>query len=154
MFSNLLQLEQCKIMFKVIFDIIAHWYEMWNTILITISFSTGMNMICALMIIISKYNGIKCRCNLLPWTVVFKVISDITAHWYDFWNTIVIVINLCKARKMICALMFVISNHWEIKCLSNLIQLKPCSVIYKVTSDIITKTFNFSMITYDKHQCA
>ena len=43
--------------------------------------------------------------------VMFKVISDIMAHWYDLWNTIVIAINFCNAKKMICALMFIISNH-------------------------------------------
>ena len=37
---------------------------------------------------------------------------------------------------MICALMFIISNHHEIKSLSNLLQLEPCNVMFKVVSDI------------------
>ena len=51
---------------------------------------------------------------------MFKVISDIMPHWYDLWNTIVIAINFCNAKKMICALMFIINNHYRIKCASNL----------------------------------
>ena len=63
---------------------------------------------------------------------MFKVISDIMAHWYDLWNTIVIAINFCNGKKMICALMFIISNHYGIKCLSNLLQLEACNVMFKV----------------------
>ena len=86
--SNLLQLEQCNVIFKVISDIMAHWYEMWNTIVIAISFCTGKKMICALMFIISNHYGIKCLSNLLqlePCNDMFKVISDIIPHWYDLW---------------------------------------------------------------------
>ena len=63
---------------------------------------------------------------------MFKVISDIMAHWYDLWNTIVIAINFCNAKKMICALMFILSNHYGIKCLSNLLQLEPCNVMFNL----------------------
>ena len=87
---------------------------MRNTIDIVICFCTGKKMICALMFIISNHYGISCLCNLLqlePCNVMFKVISDIMAHWYDMWNSIVIAINFCNAKKMICALMFIISNH-------------------------------------------
>ena len=80
-------------MFKVISDIMAHWYEMWNTIHIAIHFYNGNKMICALMYIISYHHRIKYLCNLLqlkPSNVMFKVISDIMEHSYDLWNTIVI----------------------------------------------------------------
>ena len=52
---------------------------------------------------------------------MFKVISDNIAHWYEMLNTIVIVINFCNGKKMICAMMFIISNDYGIKCLSNLL---------------------------------
>ena len=35
--------------------------------------------------------------------------------------------NLRYAWKMNCALMFIISNHYGIKCLSNLLQSEPCN---------------------------
>ena len=38
---------------------------------------------------------------------------------------------------MICALMFVISNHCGIKCLIILLQLEPCNVMFKVISEIM-----------------
>ena len=41
------------------------------------------------------------------------------AHCYYMWNIIVIAINFCNAKKIICALMFIISNHDGIKCISN-----------------------------------
>ena len=137
---NLLQLEPCNFKFKVISDIMEHWYDLWNTIVIAIHFCNAKNIICALMFIISNHYGIKCLSNLLqlePCNVMFKVISDIMAHWYDMWNSIDIAINFCKAKKMISALMFIISNHYGIKCLSNLQQLEPCNVIFKVISDIM-----------------
>ena len=43
---------------------------------------------------------------------------DGTLLWY-IWNTIVIANKLCNANKMICALMFIISNDYAIKCLCN-----------------------------------
>ena len=69
----------------------------------------------------SYHYGVKSLSNLLliePCIVMLKVISDIIAHWYDMWNTIVIAFNFCNAKKMICAL---ISNHYGIKCFSNLL---------------------------------
>ena len=113
---------------------------MWNTIVIANSFFTGKKMICALMLIISIHYGIKSLSNLLQLercNVMFKVISDIIAHCYDFWNTIVIAINFCNAKKMICALIFIISNHYGIKCLSNRLQLENCNFMCKVISDIM-----------------
>ena len=47
----------------------------------------------------------------------------------------VLVINLCTAMKINCALMFIISNHGR-KCLSNLLQLEPCNDMFKLISDI------------------
>ena len=98
----------------------AHWYDMWNTIVIAINFCNAKKMICALMFIISNHYGIKCLSNLQqlePCNVMFKVISDMWAHWYHLWNTIVIVINFCKGKKMFCALMFIKRNHYGIKVL-------------------------------------
>ena len=65
---------------------------------------------------------------------MFKVISDIMAHWYDMWNTIVIAINFCNAKKMICELVFIISNQYGRKCLSNQLQLEQCNVKFTVIS--------------------
>ena len=143
--TNLLQLEPCKVMFKVISDIMAHWYDLWNTIVIAINFCNAKKMICALMFIISNHYGISCLCNLLqlePCNVMFKVISDIMEHWYDLWNTIVIAIHFCNAKNIICALMFIISNHYGIKCLSNLLQLESWSVVLKVISDIMAHWYD------------
>ena len=92
------------------------------------------------MLIISIHYGIKSLSNLLQLercNVMFKVISDIIAHCYDFWNTIVIAINFCNAKKMICALIFIISNHYGIKCLSNLLQLEKCNLMCKAISDLM-----------------
>ena len=36
--SNLLQLEPCDVILKVISDIMGHWYDLWNTIVIEINF--------------------------------------------------------------------------------------------------------------------
>ena len=47
---------------------------------------------------------------------MFKVISDIMAHCYDMWNTIITEINFWNAMKMNCALMLIISNRYGIKC--------------------------------------
>ena len=71
----------------------------WNVFVIGISFCTGKEMISALMFIISNHNGIECFRNLLqlePSNVVFKVIYDVMAHWYDLWNSIVIAIIFFK----------------------------------------------------------
>ena len=91
-------------------------------------------MICVCMFIISNHE-IKYLSNLLqlePCDGMFKVISDIMPHWYDLRNRIVIAIHICNAKKMIYALMFIISCLRAIKYLSNLLQLEPCNVIFKV----------------------
>ena len=36
---------------------------------------------------------------------------------------------------MIYALMFIIGNHYGMKCLSNLLQLEPCDVMFNVIPD-------------------
>ena len=38
---------------------------------------------------------------------------------------------------MICALMFIISNHIGTKCLSILLQLETCNVMFRVIYDIM-----------------
>ena len=68
---------------------------------------------------------------------MFQVISDIMVDWYDKRNTIVFAINLCNVYKMIRSLMIIISNHYGIKWISNLIQLEPCNVMFQVISDIM-----------------
>ena len=50
-------------------------------------------------------------------------------------NTIVIAINFFNGK--ICVLMFIISNHYIIICLSNVLQLEPCNVMFKVIYDIM-----------------
>ena len=112
----------------------AHWNDMWNIIVVAINFCNAKKMICALMLMISNHDGIKCISNLLqlePYNVMFEVISNIMAHWYDMWNIIDIAINFCNVKKIICALMFIISKIHGIKCLSNLLQLELCNVVFK-----------------------
>ena len=52
-------------MFEVISDIMAHWYEMINTIIITINFRNAINMNTAFMFFISNHYGRKCISILL-----------------------------------------------------------------------------------------
>ena len=88
-------------------------------------------MNCALMFITSNHYVIKYLCNVLQLErhiVMFKVISDIMAHWYDMWKSIVITIDFCNAKKMICSLMFIICNHYRTKCLTHPLQYKPCNL--------------------------
>ena len=73
---------------------------------------------------------------------MFKVISDLLANCYDVWNTIINEIIFCNAKKMNCALMFIISNHYGIKCVSNLLQLEPCNDMFKVISDIMEHCYD------------
>ena len=129
--SNLLQLELCNVMFNVISNIMAHWNDMWNIIVI------GKENDLCIDINDINHDGIKYISNLLPCNVMFKVISNIMAHWHDMWNIIVIAINFCNAKKMICALIFIISKLHGIKCLSNLLQLELCNVMLRVITDIM-----------------
>ena len=107
--SNLLQLEPCSDMFKVISDIMAHSYEMWN-IISAINFWIANKMDCAFLIIISNYYVTKCLCYQLQLdtcNVMFKVISDMLAHRYDMRNTFIIAIYFCNAKEINSALMFI-----------------------------------------------
>ena len=132
-------------MFKVISDRMVHWYDLWNTILIAINFCNAKKMISELMFIISNHDGINCLSNLLQlerYNVMFNVISDIMAHWYHIWNTIVIACYFCNAKKTIGALMFNISNLHGIKCLSKLLQVERCNVMFNVFSDIMAHWYH------------
>ena len=57
--SSLTQLEECNDMFKLISDILAEWYVMVNTfiITITINFYNAQKMNWALMLIMSNHCG-------------------------------------------------------------------------------------------------
>ena len=55
-----LQLEDSSDKFKVISDKMTHWYEIMNTIIITINFSNAMRMNCAFMFLINNHHGRKC----------------------------------------------------------------------------------------------
>ena len=71
-------------MFKVISDIMAHRYDLWNSILIAINLCSAKKLISALLF--TNNYAIKWLRNPLllePWNVMFKVISDIMAHWYN-----------------------------------------------------------------------
>ena len=128
----------------MISDIMAHSVMICEikTFVIEIYFFNVYKMICALMLIRISHYGIKCLRNLILHEPCLVMISDIIPHLYDMWNTIVISINFCNAKKMICALMFIISNHYGIKCLSNLLQLEPCNVMFKVISDIMAQWYD------------
>ena len=90
------------------------------------------------MFIRSNHYGIKFLSNPLqlePCNVIFKVISLIMSRWYEKWNTIVIAINFCNAKKQVHWL--IISSHYERKCRSTPLQLDPYNVMVKVISDIM-----------------
>ena len=58
---------------------------------------------------------------------MFEVISDMMAHCYDcymHWS-------LQYAKKMNCALMFIIGNHYGRKWVSDLLQSEPCKICLK-----------------------
>ena len=115
---------------------------------IAMKFRNAKKMNCALMLNISNYNGIKSCSNTLqlePCNVMLKVISDIMEHWYVLWNSIVIAINLCNGKKMICALMLIIkNNHNEIKCISNPLLLEPCNVLFNIISGTLVCYVKFN----------
>ena len=69
---------------------------------------------------------------------MFKVISDIKAHWYEMINTLIIRIICCNAKKMNCPFMFSISNHYGKNCHTILLHLEPSSDMLKVISDQMT----------------
>ena len=57
-------------------------------------------------------------------------------------STIVIAINFCNAMKMISALMFIISNHYERECRSTPLGLEPYNVMVEVISDIMAHWYD------------
>ena len=79
---------------------------------------------------------------------MFKVISDIMAHRYDIWNTIVFSINTCKQIEL-CNHVY---HHW-IKWLTNLLPVEPCSGMYKVISDIMAHCYHMWIIIVIAMQC-
>ena len=113
--SNLLQLEPCSVMLKVISDIMVHWYVMWNTIIIPINFKENELFIDVYHLL---WNKMSYLLQLELHHGMFKVICDKMAHWYVMWNTIIIAINFCYAKN--CSLMLIMINHYGRKCLSNI----------------------------------
>ena len=63
---------------------------------------------------------------------MFKVISDMMAHWNIMLNTIIFAFNFCNGKKMNCALMFIISNNYGRKCLTNLFHFEPSNFMFEV----------------------
>ena len=57
--SILIQLEPCNDMFEVTSGIMAIWYELIKTFLITINFCNAKKMNCVLMFIIHNHYGRK-----------------------------------------------------------------------------------------------
>ena len=47
---------------------------------------------------------------------------------------------------MICALRFIIRSHYGIKCRSNVLQVEPCNLMFKVISDIIAHRYDLSIV--------
>ena len=88
-------------MFKVISDIMTHWYELMMKFIITINFCNTMKMNCALMFMISNHYGTNCLSNLLlqlsPCNDMIKVISDKMAHWYEMIKHL---LSQCKENKL------------------------------------------------------
>ena len=84
--SNLLQIEPCNDSFVVNCDFMEHCFEMIKTLIINKFLQCKENELKFLMIIISNHYGRKCLINLLqlePCNDIFKVISDIMAHWFE-----------------------------------------------------------------------
>ena len=67
---------------------------------------------------------------------MINVINDIMAHWYElintFINTLLITINFCNLKKMYCALIFIISNHYGRKH-----DTEACNDMINVINDIM-----------------
>ena len=75
--------------------------------------------------------------HLKRYSVMYNVISDIKAHWYALFNTMKFTFNFCNAIETNCALMFIINNHIGRKCLSNILHLERCNVMFDVISEIM-----------------
>ena len=113
----------------------AHCYDMRNTIVVAINFCNEKKINCALMYNINNHYGIKCLCNLLllePCNVVFKLFLT---QWHIGMICEILLLLQRRSEKMNCSLMFNISNYYGIKCNSNLLQIVPCNVMFKVICD-------------------
>ena len=67
------------------------------------------------MFIMGNHYGRKCLSVLIefePFDEMFKVISGVVVQFYHMINTSIIVMNFCNAKKINCALKFIISNHY------------------------------------------
>ena len=114
-----------------------------------INFCNAFKSNCALMFYIGNYNGRKCLNYLLhlePCNVMFIVISDMMAHWNIMLNTIIFEFNFCNGKKVICSLIFIISNRYGRKCLSNFVHLECCRVVFKVISDNFNAQMNCALM--------
>ena len=127
-----LQLERCTNMIKVISDIMAHWYDMWNIIIVAINFCNTKKINWTLMFIFSNHYGKKCLINLLqlePCNDMIEVISDI-------WH-IVMIYEILLSLQSIFAMQRKWIVHW---CLSLAkIMEENVSVIYY--SEIYVMTY-------------
>ena len=107
-------------MLKVISDIMAVWYLMVNAFIIAIYFYNS-----EFFFDVNHKQSITVLSSFIQfesWNDVFKVISDIMSQLYAMIN----------AKKMNCALMFIISNHNARINLINWIEYE----LFQVISDI------------------
>ena len=89
-----------------------------------------------MMFIKSYHYGIKYVSDLLqlePSNVKFHIISDILGHWYTLVNAI----SFSDANENDLCIDVFHGNHYEIKYLSILLQLKQCNVMLELISGII-----------------
>ena len=95
------------------------------------------NMNCAMMLTISNHYGTKSLCILLWLEQCLK--------WFLTWLHIGIICEILFLLQLIsameneneCVFMFIIGNHYGIKCLSNLLQIEPYNIMFKVIPDIM-----------------
>ena len=76
--------------------------------------------------------------HLEPCKVMFK--SDFR-HEGSLDYNVIFAFNFCNGKKMNCALMFIIRNSYERKCLTNLFHLERSNVMYIVISDIMAQQY-------------
>ena len=63
---NPLQVQTSNVMFKVICDILTHWYDIYKTFVFSINICNAKKINCGMMFIISNHYGIKSLSILLP----------------------------------------------------------------------------------------
>ena len=130
-------------MFKEIWDIMAHWYDIWNWIVNAINFRNAKIMVCELMFNVSNQYGIKCK------KMKCALMFNISNHYgikslsnplllepcnvmflSDFWHngTLFCKVKLnyycnefvqCKENDL--CIDVIINNHYVIKFLSNIL---------------------------------